>query len=116
VSQISCIAAITDAKHISYVMLSHVSRLHVRFRSKLLFLRRGVVSPTINTQAGGTPLVGCPRLLIQYIHSYPPYLEAVSSRKRDEVTGGWRKPHNEELHNLYCSLSIIRMSKSRRMR
>jgi hypothetical protein len=31
--------------------------------------------------------------------------------KRDEVTGGWRK-----LHNLYCSPSIIRMVKSRRMR
>jgi hypothetical protein len=36
--------------------------------------------------------------------------------KRDEVTGGWRKLHNEELHNLYFSLSIIRVNKSRRMR
>jgi hypothetical protein len=36
--------------------------------------------------------------------------------KRDEVTGGWRKLHNEELHNLYSSPSIIRMMKSRRMR
>jgi hypothetical protein len=35
---------------------------------------------------------------------------------RDEVTGGWRKLHNEELHNLYSSPSIIRMVKSRRMR
>jgi hypothetical protein len=33
--------------------------------------------------------------------------------KRDEVTGGWRKLHNEELHNLYASPSIIRMMKSR---
>jgi hypothetical protein len=33
-----------------------------------------------------------------------------------EMTGGWRKLHNEELHNLYSSLSIIRMIKSRRMR
>jgi hypothetical protein len=32
------------------------------------------------------------------------------------VTGGWRKLHNEELHNLYCSPSVIRMIKSRRMR
>jgi hypothetical protein len=39
----------------------------------------GVVSPTPNPQAGGLPLVSCPRLLIQYIRSYPPYLEAVSS-------------------------------------
>jgi hypothetical protein len=32
------------------------------------------------------------------------------------VTGGWRKIHNEELHNLYYTPSIIRMMKSRRMR
>jgi len=38
-----------------------------------------VVSPPPNPQAGGPPTVGCPRLLIQYIRSYPPYLEAVSS-------------------------------------
>jgi hypothetical protein len=36
--------------------------------------------------------------------------------KRDEETGGWRKLHNEELHNLYSSPSIIRIIKSRRMR
>jgi hypothetical protein len=36
--------------------------------------------------------------------------------KRDAVTGGWRKMHNEELHNLYSSPSIIRIIKSRRMR
>jgi hypothetical protein len=36
--------------------------------------------------------------------------------KRDEVTGGWRKLHNEELHNLYSSQSITRMIKTRRMR
>jgi hypothetical protein len=36
--------------------------------------------------------------------------------KREGVTGGWRKLHNEELHNLYSSSSIIRIIKSRRMR
>jgi hypothetical protein len=36
--------------------------------------------------------------------------------KRDEVTGGWRKLHNEELRNLYSSPSIIRMIKLRRIR
>jgi hypothetical protein len=39
----------------------------------------GVVSHQLNPQAGEPPTVGCPRLLIQYIRSYPPYLEAVSS-------------------------------------
>jgi hypothetical protein len=32
------------------------------------------------------------------------------------VTGGWRKLHNKELHNLYSSPSVIRIIKSRRMR
>jgi hypothetical protein len=36
--------------------------------------------------------------------------------KWDEMTGGWRKLHNEELHCLYSSPSIIRIIKSRRMR
>jgi hypothetical protein len=36
--------------------------------------------------------------------------------KRDEVTGGWRELHNEELQNFYSSLSIIRIIKSRRIR
>jgi hypothetical protein len=36
--------------------------------------------------------------------------------KRDGVTGGWRKLHNEDLHNMYSSPSIIRIIKSRRMR
>jgi hypothetical protein len=34
---------------------------------------------------------------------------------KDEVTGGWRKLHNEKLHNLYSSPSIIRTINSRRM-
>jgi hypothetical protein len=36
--------------------------------------------------------------------------------KRDEITGKWRKLHNEELNDLYSSTSIARISKSRRMR
>jgi hypothetical protein len=36
--------------------------------------------------------------------------------KRDEVTGEWRKLHNEELHDLYSSPSIIRIMKAMRMR
>ena len=36
--------------------------------------------------------------------------------KRDEVTGKWRRLHNEELYDLYCSPNIIRVIRSRRMR
>jgi hypothetical protein len=43
-------------------------------------------------------------------------LRRISGPKTDGVTGGWRKLHNEELHNLYSSPSIIRIIKSRRMR
>jgi hypothetical protein len=43
-------------------------------------------------------------------------LRRIFGPKRDEVTGGWRKLHNEELHNLYSSPDIIRMIKSRRVR
>jgi hypothetical protein len=43
-------------------------------------------------------------------------LRRIFGPKRDGVTGGWRKLHNEELHNLYSSPNIIRIIKSRRMR
>jgi hypothetical protein len=43
-------------------------------------------------------------------------LRRIFGPKRDEVTGGWRKLHNEKLHNLYSSPSVIRMIKSKRMR
>jgi hypothetical protein len=43
-------------------------------------------------------------------------LRRIFGPRRDEVTGEWRKLHNEELHDLYSSPSIIRIMKSRRMR
>jgi hypothetical protein len=43
-------------------------------------------------------------------------LRRIFGPKRYGVTEGWRKLHNEELHNLYSSPSIIRIIKSRRMR
>jgi hypothetical protein len=43
-------------------------------------------------------------------------LRRIFGPKRDEVTGDWRKLHNEELHNLYSSPNIIRMMRSRRVR
>jgi len=43
-------------------------------------------------------------------------LRRIFGPKRDEVTGDWRKLHNEELNNLYSSPNIVRVVKSRRIR
>jgi hypothetical protein len=43
-------------------------------------------------------------------------LRRIFGPRRDEVTGEWRKLHNEELQNLYSFPDIIRQVKSRRMR
>jgi hypothetical protein len=43
-------------------------------------------------------------------------LRRIFGPKREEVTGEWIKPHNEELHDLSSSPSIIRIIKARRMR
>jgi hypothetical protein len=42
-------------------------------------------------------------------------LRKIFGPKKDEVMGGWRKMHNEELRDLYCSPSIIRIMKSRKV-
>jgi hypothetical protein len=42
-------------------------------------------------------------------------LSRIFGPKRDEVTGEWRKLHTEELHDLYCSPTIVRVITSRRM-
>jgi hypothetical protein len=49
------------------------------FHNRLEFLWWELVSPLSNPQAGGPTPVGCLQLLLQYIRSYPPYLEAISS-------------------------------------
>jgi hypothetical protein len=80
-SNISC-----PKSHVHFLSLrSFIHRIRpgprrfVIFRNKLIFLRRGVVSTMPKPLAWGTPLVGCPRMLIQFIRSYLPYPEAVSS-------------------------------------
>jgi hypothetical protein len=46
-------------------------------RNMVIFYGEELLAPRPNPQAGGPPLVGCQRLLIQCIRSYPPYPEAV---------------------------------------
>jgi hypothetical protein len=43
-------------------------------------------------------------------------LRRIFGTKRDEITGEWRKLHNEKLNDLYCSSNIVRVIKSRRTR
>jgi len=43
-------------------------------------------------------------------------LRRIFGPRRDEVTGEWRRLHNEELNDLYSSPNIVRVMKSRRMR
>ena len=43
-------------------------------------------------------------------------LRGIFGPRRDEVTGEWRRLHNEELNDLYCSRNIVRVIKWRRMR
>jgi len=43
-------------------------------------------------------------------------LRRIFGLRRDEVTGEWRRLHNEELNDLYCSHNIVRLIKWRRMR
>jgi hypothetical protein len=60
------------------------------------------------------------RIKVSYIipHSTPParVLRKVFGPKRDEVTGEWRKLHNEDLNDLYSLPNIVRVVKSRRIR
>jgi hypothetical protein len=62
----------------SHLLEIHLNVIHPSMPCMWMFLnisvlQGGVVGTSPNPQAGGPPLVGCPRLLIQLIRSYPPY-------------------------------------------
>jgi hypothetical protein len=61
-------------------------------------------------------VVQCTLIHVSTIKLYLYIYRKLFGPKRDEVTGEWRKLHNEELHDLYSSPNIVRVIKSRRMR
>jgi hypothetical protein len=69
--------------------------------------------PIVFAMSVSTPVLKHPHKLRVFENRV---LRRIFGPKRDEVMGGWRKLHNEELHNLYSSPSIIRIIKSKRMR
>ena len=73
-------------------------------------LQGGVVSTSPNPQAVGPPLVGCPRLLIQFIRSYPPYRRPfLYPKPEDAPCRGDRDPLTQ-IHVSIPALSIMLMS------
>jgi hypothetical protein len=74
-------------------------------------VKRGNKTCTSNRHAVAHLLVEESRFFILFL-----FVVTVCGPKRDEVTGEWRKLHNEELRDLYSSPSIIRMINPRTMR
>jgi len=72
------------------------------------FLRVGVFSTSLNPQVGGPPLVGCQRLLIQYIRSCPPYWRPfLHPQHEDAPCRGDRDPLNTESVRTYrCKMYV----------
>ena len=58
------------------------------------------------------------RVLVSRSEGRPQYCvgDKIFGPRRDEVTGEWRRLHNEELNDLYSTPNIVRVTKSRRMR
>ena len=81
------ITAVTSARHLS------LSRGFLFVSQHDTLLQWGVVSTSPNTQAGKPSLFGCPRLLIQYIRSYPPHWRPfLNSQPEDASCCGDRDP------------------------
>ena len=68
------------------------------------FSRGGVVSASPNPQAVGPPLVGCPRLLIQFIRSYPPYRRPFVHPQPEDAP--WRGDRDPQTRDIYRQIFI----------
>jgi hypothetical protein len=113
------------AQYISYLQISRKIMIQLGRKQCLLSFRRlsGNVKVKIyKTIILPVVLYGCETwsLTLREEHRLRVFENGILRRifgpKRDEVTGEWRKLHNEELHNLYLSPDIIRQVKSGRMR
>ena len=84
------------------IVLSPEQASHLWMFLNNVFLQGGVVSTSPNPQAGGPPLVGCPRLLIQFIRSYPPYRRPFHyPQPEDAPCRGDRDPLTQQLQELH---------------
>jgi hypothetical protein len=97
-----------------YHVVQNLLSSRLLFRNVKIKIYKTIILPVV--------LYGCETLslTLRVEHRLRVFENRVLTRifgpKRDEVTGGWRKLHNEELHGLYSSPSIVRVIKARRMR
>jgi hypothetical protein len=120
-------ATLTDQNYIHDEIRSRLNSRNACFHavqnllsSRLLY--RNVKIKIYNTIILPVVLYGCETwsLTLREEHRLRTFknrvLRIIFGPKSDEVTGGWKKMHNEELHSLYSSPSIVRVIKARRMR
>jgi hypothetical protein len=73
------------------------------FRNKIRFYGEEFFSTSPNPQAAGQHIARCPRLLIQYIHSYPPYCRPFLHRQHENA------PCRGDMHPLVAALGHIKI-------
>jgi hypothetical protein len=104
----------SNSHNACYHCVQNLLSSHLLSRNVKIRMYKTIILPVV--------LYGCETwsLTVREVHKLRVFenrvLRTIFGPKRDEVTGGWRKLHNEELHDLYSSPSIIRIIKSRRMR
>ena len=88
-----------------------ISFYSLTFSKHDTFLRRGVVNTSPNPHTGGPPFVGCPRLLIQYIRSYPTYWRPfLHPQREDAPCRGDRDPLITGILRLCTNFRYTRMT------